>query len=31
VVISVGMLYRGHLFALLNGSTRRKRQFMRKF
>lgn len=30
-LISVGMLYRGHLFALLNGSTRRKRQFMRKF
>lgn len=30
-VISVGMLYRGHLFVLLNGSTRRKRQFMRKF
>lgn len=30
-IISVGMLYRGHLFVLLNGSTRRKRQFMRKF
>lgn len=30
IVISVGMLYRGHLFVLLDGSTRRKRQFMRK-
>lgn len=30
IVISAAMIYRGHLFVLLNGSTRRKRQFMRK-
>ena len=29
-LVSIGMLYRGHLFMLLSSSTIRKRQFMRK-
>lgn len=31
VIFSVMMIYRGHLFKLLSGSTRRKRMFMNKF
>jgi hypothetical protein len=31
VLLSAGMLYRGHLFKLLSSSTMRKRQFMRRF
>ncbi len=30
VILSFGMIYRGHLFTLLSTSTRRKRMFMRK-
>ena len=31
IIFSFTMIYRGHLFKLLNGSTRRKRMFMNKF
>ncbi|MDY0236777.1 MAG: hypothetical protein RBR71_12190 [Gudongella sp.] len=31
ILISVIMIYRGHLYKILMGSTARKRQFMRKF
>lgn len=31
VIFSVMMIYRGHLYKLLSGSTRRKRMFMNKF
>lgn len=30
IILSFGMLYRGHLFTLLSTSSKRKRQFMRK-
>ena len=31
VIFSIMMIYRGHLYKLLSGSTRRKRMFMNKF
>lgn len=31
VVFSIMMIYRGHLYKMLSGSTRRKRMFMNKF
>ncbi|MDR7870379.1 MAG: hypothetical protein RIN55_05940 [Tissierellaceae bacterium] len=31
IIFSVMMIYRGHLYKLLSGSTRRKRMFMNKF
>ncbi|NLY44689.1 MAG: hypothetical protein GX053_01660 [Tissierella sp.] len=31
IIFSIMMIYRGHLYKLLSGSTRRKRMFMNKF
>lgn len=31
IIFSIMMIYRGHLYQLLSGSTRRKRMFMNKF
>lgn len=31
IIFSIMMIYRGHLYRLLSGSTRRKRMFMNKF